>query len=195
VNNGHLIETGGRQRQIEGGGDILRFHGRTELAARSQPCPHREGSGRQNARTDISPRRPYNDGASLRSVIRDAGRVLVRVLAARSRSVIPPWAGAGGRTRAQTSRLVWGTFLLPKREKTVGMSLPFHIEASISADQRRQLGGRLLRLCAAASGYTASLISIRVGGRSFSPRKRYHANNGSAASEPSRTQASAASRA
>jgi hypothetical protein len=36
---------------------------------------------------------------------------------------------------------------------------------------------------------------IRVAGRSFSPRKRYHANNGSAASEPSRTQASAASRA
>jgi hypothetical protein len=31
VNNGHLIETGGRQRQIEGGGDVLRLHGRTEL--------------------------------------------------------------------------------------------------------------------------------------------------------------------
>jgi hypothetical protein len=35
--------------------------------------------------------------------------------------------------------------LLPKREKTVGMSLPFHIEASISADQRRQLGGTCFR--------------------------------------------------
>ena len=31
MNNGHLIETGGRQRQIEGGGDVLRLHGRTEL--------------------------------------------------------------------------------------------------------------------------------------------------------------------
>jgi hypothetical protein len=52
-----------------------------------------------------------------------------------------------------------------------------------------------VRQALAASGYTASPISIRVAGRSFSPRKRYHANNGSAASEPSRTQASAASRA
>ena len=31
MNNGHLIETGGRQRQIERGGDVLRLHGRTEL--------------------------------------------------------------------------------------------------------------------------------------------------------------------
>ena len=31
MNNGHLIETGGRQRQIEGGGDVLRLYGRTEL--------------------------------------------------------------------------------------------------------------------------------------------------------------------
>ena len=31
VNDGHLIETGGRQRQIERGGDVLRLHGRTEL--------------------------------------------------------------------------------------------------------------------------------------------------------------------
>jgi hypothetical protein len=57
------------------------------------------------------------------------------------------------------------------------------------------LADNLFRLCAAAWGYTASLISIRVGGGSFSPRKRYHANNGSSAFEPSWTQASAASRA
>ena len=31
--------------------------------------------------------------------------VLVRVLAARSRPVIPPWAGAGGRTRAQLDQI------------------------------------------------------------------------------------------
>jgi hypothetical protein len=31
VNDGHLIEPGGRQRQIERGGHILRLHGRTEL--------------------------------------------------------------------------------------------------------------------------------------------------------------------
>ena len=31
VNDGHLIEAGGRQRQIERGGHILRFHCCTEL--------------------------------------------------------------------------------------------------------------------------------------------------------------------
>ena len=31
MNDGHLIEPGGRQRQIERGGDVLRFHGRAEL--------------------------------------------------------------------------------------------------------------------------------------------------------------------
>ena len=31
MNDGHLIEPGGRQRQIERGGDVLRLHGRTEL--------------------------------------------------------------------------------------------------------------------------------------------------------------------
>jgi hypothetical protein len=68
-------------------------------------------------------------------------------------------------------------------------------KASISAYLRFEFDGGWFRLCAAASGYTASLISIRVGRRSFSPRKRYHANNGSPAPEPSRTQASAANRA
>ena len=50
------------------------------------------GSGRQNARTDIPPRRPYNDGASLPDRTPQSARrraVLVRVLAARSRPVIP----------------------------------------------------------------------------------------------------------
>ena len=31
VNDGHLIEAGGRQRQIERCGDVVRLHGRTEL--------------------------------------------------------------------------------------------------------------------------------------------------------------------
>ena len=31
MNDGHVIEPGGRQRQIEGGRDVLRLHGRTEL--------------------------------------------------------------------------------------------------------------------------------------------------------------------
>jgi len=59
------------------------------------------GSGRQNARTDIPPRRPYNDGASLpdRTGMRRRA-VLVPVLAARSRPT-PSGKGAGGRTRAR----------------------------------------------------------------------------------------------
>jgi hypothetical protein len=31
MSDGHPIEAGGRQRQIERGGDVLRLHGRTEL--------------------------------------------------------------------------------------------------------------------------------------------------------------------
>jgi len=31
VSHGHLIDPGRRQRQIEGGGNVLRLHGRTEL--------------------------------------------------------------------------------------------------------------------------------------------------------------------
>jgi hypothetical protein len=42
---------------------------------------------------------------------------------------------------------------------------------------------------------SSSQTNKAIGGRSFSPRKRYHANNGSPAPEPSRTQASAANRA
>ena len=64
------------------------------------------GSGRQNARTDIPPRRPYNDGASLTAMRRSA--VLVRVLAARSRPVIPLGRERTARTRTQTSTLAQG---------------------------------------------------------------------------------------
>ena len=109
-------------------------------AARSRSHPPMERSGRQNARTDILPRRPYNDGASLRSAIRDAGRVLVRVLAARSRPVAFR-AGAGGRHAHRSSRLFWRRFPYLACEKT-----------RISACLLWKLGGRLFRyaICAIA---------------------------------------------
>ena len=90
-------------------------------------------SGRQNAHTDISPRRPYNDGASLRSAIRDAGRVLVRVLAARSRPSFPLGRERAAERGHRSGKKRWEC---PYR---------FTSRPSISADQRRQLGGTCFR--------------------------------------------------
>ena len=64
--------------------------------------PPQEGSGRHAARTDIPPRRPYNDGASLPRQDRNAtqGGASPRPCRPFS-SRHSPWAGADGRTRAQ----------------------------------------------------------------------------------------------
>ena len=82
----------------------IRVDPKAGRSSAARPSPQ-EGGGRHAARTDIPPRRPYNDGASLRS---HNPRRRARAKSASFPPVLvppPSGQGAGGRTRAQTSRL------------------------------------------------------------------------------------------